>query len=73
MANFKINDFIKKFNGETDENVEIWIDCLESAESFIGGKDAKDDPKKLMPLFLYGMHALYGRSCIVTRSRIWKK
>ena len=51
MANFKITDFITKFNGETDEDVEIWIDRLESAESIIGGKD---ELTKLMPLFLHG-------------------
>ena len=54
MANFKITDFITKFNGETDEDVEIWIDRLESSESIIGEKDRKDELTKLVPLFLYG-------------------
>ena len=57
MANFKITDFITKFYCETDKDVEIWIDRLESAESFIGGKDekvGKDELTKLTPLFLYG-------------------
>jgi len=51
MNNLKITDVVSKFSGEDGENVEQWLEKLETAVEIFGGKE---DVLKLLPLFLKG-------------------
>jgi len=47
----KISEFITKFNGDIGEDIELWIDRLESAEAIF---DGEEKITKMMPLLLTG-------------------
>jgi hypothetical protein len=58
MANLRIVDVVKKFEGGTDDNIELWLDRFHVAID-ITTKTTTDDEKekemaKIMPLFLDG-------------------
>ena len=51
MNNLKITDVIGKFSGDENDDIEQWIDRLETAVQIFG---KKEDIVKLIPLFLSG-------------------
>lgn len=57
-AKMKIGDFVKRFSGLPDENLEQWLDRFEEAMDVLSDKETHAEKEKkmakLMPLFLEG-------------------
>lgn len=54
MDKVKITDLITKFNGDSGEDVEIWLDRLDVAVNLMRDEDAECQVAIMMPMFLTG-------------------